>query len=416
MQQLTTASQYLGNEIVVYATSFKSAPVIIAEETRPGLDTYLKSQLPASLVAHMTFDNNLFVISDTPVTTNGGFTSTALYQKMAPEYQQGAGWLFAADLSTLAPDMPVKTGMQDVHYFLATSKVIGGGTLADSENHASLIFAKDRTGVASWLGAPGPMGSLNFVSPDAGFVVTTILKNPTLMVDDMLNSMSKVADQQLALTDLASAFGGEVTFALDGPLLPVPSLKFVAEVYDPGRIQSAFLKLTTDFNTSHGDHTRTGNLTLTESNADGQPYYALKFEKLPWEVDWTFVDGYWVAAASHELVARAIQNRQTGYTLPKSTAFQQQLLHDGSTDFSALVYHNMGQTLTPLLGLLNGLNVKTPDALKQADTGGLVAFWATTDRIDMAAKGTLFGMDIPALLQMQSAGAMSLMRAAVPAR
>ena len=49
--------------------------------------------------------------------------------------------------------------------------------------------------------------------------------------------------------------------------------------------------------------------------SDGQPYYTLKFDKLPWEADWTFVDGYWVAAASHELVARAIQNRQTGYTL-----------------------------------------------------------------------------------------------------
>jgi FecR protein len=416
MQQLTTASQYLGNEIVVYATSFKSTPVIMAEETRPGLDTYLKTQLAPALVAHMTFDNNLFVIADTPVTTSGGFTSTTLYQKIAPEYQQGAGWLFAADLATIASDLPAKTGMQDVRYFLATSKVVGGGTLADSENRASLIFTKDRTGIASWLGVPGPMGSLSFVSPDAGFVVTTILKNPTLVVDDLVNSMSKIADQQMALTDLASAFGGEVTFALDGPLLPVPSLKFVAEVYDPGRIQSAFSKLTTEFNASTIDHSRTGNLALTESVADGQTYYALKFDKLPWEADWTFVDGYWVAASSHELVARSIQNHQTGYTLPKSAAFQQRLLHDGSTNFSALVYHNMGQTLTPLVGLLNGLNVKTPAALKQGDTGGLIAFWASPDRIDMAAKGALFGMDVPALLQMQTAGPMNLMNNIVTTR
>jgi hypothetical protein len=255
------------------------------------------------------------------------------------------------------------------------------------------------------------MGSLNFVSPDAGFVVTTILKNPTLVVDDLMKSMSTVADQSLAVADLASAFGGEVTIALDGPMLPVPALKFVAEVYDPGRIQTAFQKLTTDFNTSAVDRSRTGNLTLTESVADGQPYYTLKFDKLPWEADWTFVDGYWVAASTHELVARAIENRQTGYTLPRSAAFQQRLLHDGSTDFSALIYHNMGQTLTPLLGLLGGLNVKTPDALKQGDSGGLVAFWAAPDRIDMAAKGTLFGMDVPALLQMQSAGPLSMMKA-----
>ena len=416
MQELTTASQYLGNEIVIYTTDFHSSPVIMAEETRPGLDTYLKSQLAPSLAAHMSFDNNLFVASDTPVTMSGGFTSTALYQKVAPEYQQGAGWLFAADLATLASDMPANTGMQDVRYFLATSRVIGGGTLADSENRASVIFAKDRTGIASWLGAPGPMGSLNFVSPDAGFVVTTILKSPTLIVNDLMKSMSTVADQKLDLGDLASAFGGEVTIALDGPMLPVPALKFVAEVYDPGRIQSAFSRLATDFNSSTVDRSRTGNLVLTESDTDGQPYYTLKFDKLPWEADWTFVDGYWVAASSHELVARAIQNRLTGYTLPKSAAFQQRLLHDGSADFSALVYHNMGQTLTPLLGLLNGLNVKTPDALKQTDTGGLIAFWAGADRIDMATKGTLFGMDVPALLEMQSAGPLSMMKATVGSR
>ncbi|HEU5023238.1 MAG TPA: FecR domain-containing protein, partial [Bryobacteraceae bacterium] len=84
IQQITTASQYLGNEIVIYATAYKAAPVFIAEEVRPGLDTYLRSQLPADVVSHMRFDNNLFVVSDQPVSTAGGFTGTALYQKMAP--------------------------------------------------------------------------------------------------------------------------------------------------------------------------------------------------------------------------------------------------------------------------------------------------------------------------------------------
>jgi ferric-dicitrate binding protein FerR (iron transport regulator) len=413
MQQLTTASQYLGNEIVVYATSFNSSPVIIAEEARPGLDTYLKGQLSADLISHMRFDNDLFVVSDRPVSVSGGFTGTALYQKIAPEYRQGAGWLFAADLTTIAGDMPATTGMQDVRFFLATSKVIGNGTLGDSENRASVIFGKNRSGVASWLSVPGPMGSLSFVSPDAGFVVTTILKNPTLIVDDLMKSMSQAANQTMALTEVASAFGGEVTIALDGPLLPVPAWKLVAEVYDPGRIQTAFSKLVTEFNSSQGAHDTTGNLELTQTDADGQPYYTLKFDKLPWEADWTYVNGYWVAAASHELVARAIQNRQTGYTLPKSAAFQAKLMHDGTTDFSALVYHNLGQTLTPLLGLLNGMNVKTPESLKQGDTAGLIAFWATPDRIDMAMKGSVFGMDVPALLQMQSSGPLAMMKSAV---
>ncbi len=416
MQQMTTATQYLGNEIVVYATAFKGSPVIMAQEVQPGLDTYLKSQLPADLVSHMQFDNNLFIVSDKPVTPSGGFTSTPLYQKLAPEYQQGAGWLFAADLATLAAGLPATTGLQDVRYFLATSKATG--TLADSENHASVFFAKDRTGVASWLATPGPMGTLNFISPDAGFAVSTILKSPTLIVDDLMKSMSQIANQTLAVTDLASAFGGEVTVALDGPLVPVPAIKIIAEVYDANRIQTAMNKVAAEYNASPSDHTRTGELHLTQTDADGQSYYTLKFDKLPWEADWTFVDGYWVMATSRELVVRSIQNRQTGYTLPKSAAFQSKLSHDGNTNFSAVMYHNMGQTLTPILALLGGFNLtpnqqKSLDLLKTGDSGGLVAFWASPDRIDMSAKGAIFGMDVTSLLAMQATGPLGMMKSMV---
>ncbi len=417
LQMLPTASQYLGNEIVVYSTGMHSTPVVIAEETRPGLDTYLQGQLPPEVVSHMRFDNSLFVVSDKPVTLSGGFTGTALYQKMAPEYQQGAGWVFAADLTTMASAMPSETGMQDVHFVIATSKSSGN---SPSENHASVIFSKNRTGVASWLTNPGPMGSLNFVSPDAGFAVSTLLKSPSLIVSDVLNSMLNKADNSLALTDVASAFGGEVTVALDGPLLPVPSWKIVAEVYDPGRIQTAFTKLATEFNATPM-HDRTGDLKLTQADADGTTYYALKFDKLPWEADWAYVDGYWVAAATHELVARAIQNRQTGYTLAKSQVFQSQLSHDHTADFSALMYHNLGQSLAPILDLLGNLNVspgqqKSLDALKAGDTPGLISFWAAPDRIDVASKGSIFGMDISSMMAMQAGGPLRMLQAVTTGR
>ena len=422
MQQLTTATQYLGNEIVVYATNFDSIPTVVAEETKPGLEAYLKSQLPPDALAHMRFDNNLFVFfPDKQAPVSGGFIGTPLYQKLAPEYQEGAGWLFAADLASCAATMAASTGLQDARFFLATSKAPKGtgATLGDSENRASVIFAKDRTGIASWLSNPGPMGTLTFISPDAGFVVSTILRSPSLIVDDIVKGISQIGGQPLTVPDLASAFAGEVTVALDGPMLPVPAVKIVAEVYDPNRIQTAMTKLASDFNAAPINRERTGELHLTQTDTDGQPYYTLKFDKLPWEADWTFFDGYWVAATSRELVSRSIQNRQTGYTLQKSAAFQSKLLHDGNTNFSALVYHNMGQTLTPLVGMLQGLNLspgqqKSLDALKQGDPGGLVAFWAAPDRIDMATKGTIFGMDVTSLLAMQSSGPINMLRSMLP--
>jgi len=406
IQQITTASQYLGNEIVIYATGYKTTPVIIAEETRPGLDTYLRGQLPADVVSHMRFDNNLFVVSDQPVSTAGGFTGTALYQKMAPEYQQGAGWVFAADATAIAPEMPANSGLQDVHYVIATSRASGS---QPSDNRASVIFSKNRTGVASWLATPGPMGSLSFVSPDAGMAVSALLKNPKSIVDDLLNQMLSHADNTLNVSDIAGAFGGEVTFALDGPLLPIPSWKIIAEVYDPARIQSAFTRAAEQYNAQADRVGRTGDLRLTQTDADGATYYTLKFDKLPWEADWTYVDGYWVVAATHELVVRSIQNRQTGFTLPRSENFQSQLSRDRNPDFSAILYHNLGQSLAPVIGLLGGMNLSSGqqqaiDSLKGGDKAGLISFWAAPDRIDIATRGTIFGMDISSLLAMQTGG------------
>ncbi len=59
--------------------------------------------------------------------------------------------------------------------------------------------------------------------------------------------------------DLADTLGGEVTFALDGPILPTPSWKVVAEVRDPGRLQSTIQQLVTDVNDHvKGEHQGAG--------------------------------------------------------------------------------------------------------------------------------------------------------------
>src|SRR6185437_8053946 len=245
MQTVTTASQYLGNEIVIYATAYKQMPVLVAQETKPGLEAYFKGAVAPEVFGHMHFDDNIFTLSDAAPDTTGGFNTTALYQKMAPEYQQGAGWLFAADLSGMTKDMPSATGLQDVRYVVVTSK--------SDENHASVIFNKDRTGAASWLSTPGPMGSLSFVSPDAGIAVSAIMRNPASIVEDLMKTMSSMTKEHLPSLDTASAFAGEVTLAFDGPLLPVPSWKIAAEVYDPTRIQSGFAKLVDNVNNSQLD-------------------------------------------------------------------------------------------------------------------------------------------------------------------
>jgi hypothetical protein len=396
--QLETASSYLGDEIVIAASgNGQSSPLILAQTIKPGLDSFLRSQLaPQVYEGHMRFDSGLFIAASNTadldrVSASGAFLQTALYQKLSPLYQQGAGWLFAADLA----QMGHSTTVADARFLIAQSRTVAGAT----ENRASITFAKNREGVASWLSAPGPMGSLDFISPDAGFAASMLLKSPSRIVDDLTSMMpnqdpAKEMENADLKAEMAGAFGGEVSIALDGPLFPVPSWKIAAEVYYPDRLQSGIGKLVAAVN-SAGDHARTGDLKLTESDSEGRMFYTLKFDKLPWEADWTFVDGYWLVAANHELLVRSIQNRQTGYSLAKSNAFRAQLPLDASSNFSAVIYHNLGATLK---------------ILNIPDTPGVLCLWAAPDRIDAATIGDLASLNIESLLKMQNLGPLQFVK------
>ncbi|HXJ43702.1 MAG TPA: hypothetical protein VNH18_30745, partial [Bryobacteraceae bacterium] len=414
LHQVETATAYLGDEIVIAIPggSKGNSPVVLAQLTKPGLDAFLRSQVPdaAKLEGHMRFDNGLFIAAGNAADLNritGGFRGTPLFQHLAPAYQQGASWLFGADLAHLPGVRPNVAGLADARFFVAESRTVTGNT----ENRASVSFAHDRQGIAAWLSAPGPMGSLDFVSPDAGFAATTLLKNPAVIVDDITGMLSRTSGGgETSMTDslrqeIASALGGEVTVALDGPLLPFPSWKLVAEIYYPERLQGAISRTVSDFN-AKGVNERTGELKLTQSESEGRIFYKLQFEKLPFEANWTFIDGYWLAAANHELLVRSIQNRQTGYTLPKSASFRTQLPHDASSNFSGVVYHHLGQTLAPIANLINSPQL---NALSKDDTPGVICFWAQSDRIDVATRGSIFGMNLESLLALQGAGPLKML-------
>ena len=406
--QLETASTYLGNEIVVAGiTGAPPSPVIIAELKRPGFDAYLKSELPAGVYdGHMRFDNGLFIAASNPadldrIAAGNDFVHAALYRQIEPLYKQGAGWLVAADQTRIQAQGP---RIADARFVVAESRTVG----ANTENHASVSFAHTRKGVAGWLAAPGPMGSLEFVSPDAAFAASMLLKNPALIATD-IESMTGVR-----AADLASSFEGEVTLALDGPLLPAPSWKVIAEVDNPERLRSTIAKLVENYNKEPNE--RTGALSLTQSETDGRTYYRLHSDKLPWEAHWTFAGEYWIAAANHELIVRALQNRETGYTLPRSEGFRSQLPHDAAADFSAVVYHNLGPTVGPIYNLFGGSgNPKSklpPLDLKP----GVVCFWAAPDRIDVATLGGILNMNLDSLLAMQGLGPLQILRNTVGLR
>ena len=354
------------------------------------------------------------------------FAETPFYQQIARSYQQGAEWLFCADMEQIvAQHVPVIAGLANCRRELGMCGIltmehreVGGKT----ESHADLMFASERQGVASWLAAPASMGSLEFVSPDASMVTSAVIKNPRSIMEEifkMIGSGNANFEQRLAefesktgvnvLNDIAAPLGGEVTMAFDGPMIPTPRWKLIFEVYDPTTLQSTIGKLVESFNREANS---TGHaLQLTKRQVGSRTYFVISSpNQANSEVDYTFVDNYLVAAPDIATISRAIQSREAGYTLAHSSGFQALLPSDGYTNFSAIFYHNIGPVMGPLAaqlkssGALTRQQQQSVDALTANSAPGLIYAYGEPDRIVVASNTGFMGFDLGTLLTMGDHG------------
>jgi ferric-dicitrate binding protein FerR (iron transport regulator) len=291
------------------------------------------------------------------VVTGGAnpFTAAPFHGRIAQDYQAGAGWLFAADLHTLiAKGKAAKTpeeqqtaeklGILDLDHFIIDRREIDGR----AETRAALTFDQARRGIASWLAAPAPMGSLSFFSPDANFVSAFVVKSPVSILDEMLSIKPELA-QELAdaqakhgfdlRNDLIAPLGGEVAMGVDGPLLPTPSWKLVAEVYDTARLQQTFQKAVTQIDAELRTAGKPG-LQITSETAGGRTFYAIASGGSV-AAAYLFEDGYVIAGPSRALLEQALQLRGSGVTLATTAKFRDLLGPDGQVNVSALVYTNI---------------------------------------------------------------------------
>ncbi|HEX4770295.1 MAG TPA: FecR family protein [Bryobacteraceae bacterium] len=457
VQKIRTFSDYLGNEISLAVTLHgdeKSAvPLVMAEITRPGLLQFLQEQ-----AQQMNIHSNAFQVltqlpqSEAPDTShpplfayisgNYLFISTSvaqlaaadqaakgqadkgnyrIYSRIEQAYTSGADWLFAADMEQIratsvklhegaagAKKHLIETGIDTLDTVVLERKNVNG----EEQSSAALGFSGDRQGIAGWLAAPGPVGSLDFVSPDASMATSAVMKSNGAIVWNLLHSIEQnepeAAEKINALAQghgmslfntLANSLGGDFTFAIDGALLPKPSWKVAVEVYNPGNCEWAIEQLVDGINQQPESKVK---LQLTKTESGTGTFYRIT-AAAPFEIDYTYVDNYLVAAASKELLTQAIQNRSTGYTLSRSDKFRQQLPADGNIDFSALLYYNAGPALSTLAEGLNATNTVSP-AQKQAISNfaaaskpGLVYAYAGNDTISVSSKSGFLGLNMDTL-------------------
>jgi hypothetical protein len=275
-----------------------------------------------------------------------GFAADAFGQQIQAAYGRGAGIILAADLHQMTDlhsmtngkslamhagnngkEMLEASGFADVRYLIAEHREISG----KPENHLSVQFSANRQGVASWLAAPAPIGSLNFVSPNASVAIAGLSKDPKAIADDILAMAAlNKDDQQLAVAevmlgvnfrdDIAACLGGDFSLSLDGPVLPTPAWKAVIEVRDPTRLEQTVEHLAAavrnQVSSSQNKNLKVHSITIEASDADGQRFYAIHDATTgTTAAQYTFADGYMIVAPSRALLMEALQTYSSGNSL-----------------------------------------------------------------------------------------------------
>jgi Protein of unknown function (DUF3352) len=385
LERFYQLSQYLGDEVVISAASSgKEDPkfLILAEVRKPGLKDFLRQGMkdlagkskPAARVfdaAELAAAKN--VALDQPVILVGpdlvvlaenlntlrtfnarqeqakDFASTEFGQRLAQGYEGGTTIIAGADFqrifklsSTSMQKNPTfqRSGFSDMKYLVWEHKNVDGQAVSQTE----LSFTGPRRGVASWLAAPGPMGSLDFVSPKALMAVAIHLKTPTEIFDDLRdlttasnpNAFAAVEQMDEALKinlrdDLLAHLGGEITLEMDGFTPPNPEWKVILKSNDPAKLSAALSKVLT-----------AAHISAQFSEEDGVTYhtFGIPSPQKTTEIGYALVDGYLVVASSRETLAEAVRLHRSGESLAKDQKFLASLPPGSSPEVSALVYED----------------------------------------------------------------------------
>jgi hypothetical protein len=395
--RIREVSDYIGDEVVMAVPAGpKGQPVFIAEVRRTGLREYLSKfgsdvqvvdTIPAAAPNPETtlvlLQGNFVAASPDPLLLRAvaasiqapanALLASAFGARIAAAYREGAGILVAANLEQVA-DPDVRQAVPEIRHVVLEQKELG----ADNQSSATFTFAGTRQGVASWLGAPGAMGSLEFVSPEATMAAAALVKRPSLVWDDLLKQIAGANERTRAQfaefearhgvrvrEDIAEALGTEVAFSLDGPLLPTPSWKLVLEVYNPARLQQTIARLAAD-----------AKVPLAEEVAAGRTWYVLRTNApVVAEVHYTFESGYLIACPSRALVLRALQVRASGASLSRSQKFLALAPRDRHANFSGVFYQDAASAAAAA-----GVTLKP----------SLIAAYGEDDRIRLATAADVF--------------------------
>ncbi|HEY1964266.1 MAG TPA: hypothetical protein VGG59_05015, partial [Acidobacteriaceae bacterium] len=447
--KIHNVSQYLGDEAVVVGVHQADHPgfAVLADVEKSGLSDLLKTQaadpdvhgdltvldetsLAAAAVPanaghsayalvrphEVVFSNDVALLKQLNTQLNAGasgFAASDFGQQIGAAYDRGAGIILAADLHEMMANASAhmrirpaaqgtlqNSGMEEVRYLIAEHRETNGMP----QNHLNLQFSGTRERVASWLGAPAPMGSLDFVTPNASIAVAVLSKDPKSIADDIVamtanrggNSEFDEADAKLQISirdDLMANLGGDFLLSLDGPVLPMPSWKAVVEVNNAAQLESTLERLVQTIN-SQSQGPKSHQVAIDPSDVNGQRFYAIRDVTSGTAVaNYTFSGGFMIIAPTRALLLEALETHASGNSLGRSSSFRALLPKDENENYPAVAYQNLGPVLNPLLSQFSGESADAIRKLAADSRPTAICAWGKENRIEAASDSRLFGFD-----------------------
>lgn len=390
LERFYQLSQYLGDEVVISACNpvDKQTPAVLllAEVEKPGLKEFLQrtikdlagkqkpfarvldaselatakdvsgSEQPVVLVLPdlVVASTNVAALRSFHAQLEGrihDFPNTEFGRRLDQGYEGGATAVAGVDLKTILAEVPPTTdkkqsaaleltGVSDAKYLIWEHKNLGGQPASQFE----LSFNGPRRGLMSWLAAPGPMHSLEFVSPNASVAFALLLKNPALIFDDIRNladtsnpkaSTSFTQAQRALNVDLREDFlrhlTGELTFEVDSTNASDPSWKVILKTDDPSRVLAT---LRTLLLAMHNEP--------VETDVEGITYHSVKIPSAQkaQEMAYAVVDSYLILGSSRQSIADAVRLRHNGGSLAASRNFLAALPMGNVAQTSAILYED----------------------------------------------------------------------------
>jgi len=335
-----------------------------------------------------------------------GFSENDLHQRLSERYANGVEWLFGIDLEIAAAQalseggpteqaMMERFGLLDATTFIFERRRNEIGSEIDAE----MRFSRERRGVAAWLAEPAPIASLDFISADAYLVTSVAAKDGAVLFDELLGMVAEAGSDAITeleafedeigidlRNDLAAAVGGEGTFAVDGPILPVPAWKLIVEVYDPATlehtIETVIARANDELATNGGQP-----ISVSHEDAGGLEFTSITHPSSPVPFTYVMTEGFFIAGSNRAAIEQALGVRASGLGLARSTVFRELLPDNGFTDCSALFYRNLGPIFGSIPTSTMGGMGEYEALLQDSAAPGLFCVYGLPDRILISGSG-----------------------------